>query len=455
MQRALRACGGGLITERFRIGSSLRGIISNTGWLFSLRLLRILFSLFVTAWVARYLGTEDFGVYQYGIAFVFLFSPLAALGLQGIVVRDIVRGPEAKDEILGTTFVLRLVGGVAGVILVLLSVNAVRPDQQARVITGVISLNLLLQSFDTIDIWFQSQVQSKYCVIARGAALVFVSIIKIAAILIGLPVMAFAVISVVDAAAGGAGLVIAYRSRGLRLRRWRFSPARARELLAQSWSLILTGALAVIYLKIDQVMLGGMKDDSAVGIYSTAVRISEVWYFVPLAVTTSVFPALIRSRERGAAIYLGRLQQLYDGLGAIALAVAVALTFAASPLVVLLFGEAYAEAGPILAVHVWAGVFMFLKAALGQWLLNEGLLHFLFISNGLGAAANVALNLYLIPRYGGMGAAVATVISYACASHVACLFYRPARRQGWLMTKALFVPLRAAAALLRRAVRAL
>ena len=362
-----------MITERFRIGSSLRVIIANTGWLFALRLLRILFALFVTAWVARYLGTEHFGLFQYGIAFVGLFGPLAVFGLQGIVVRDIVREPEARDEILGTTFVLRLLGGAAGALLVVLSVAAVRPDQQARIITGVISLTLLLQSFDTIDMWFQSQVQSKYYVIAKGAALVLISLLKIAAILAGLPVTAFAVLTVVDAAAGGAGLVVAYRSRGFRLRRWRFSRARARDLLGQSWTLILSGTLAIIYLKIDQVMLGGMKDDSAVGVYSTAVRLSEVWYFIPAAVTTSVFPALIRSRERGTEIYLGRLQQLYDGLAWIALVVAAALSVVARPLVVLLFGTPYAAAGPILAVHVWAGVFVFLKAAMVQWLLNEGL----------------------------------------------------------------------------------
>ena len=87
---------------------------------------------------------------------------------------------------------------------------------------------------------------------------------------------------------------------------------------------------------------------------------------------------------------------------------------------------------------------------MGRWLLNEGRLNFLFISSGLGAAVNVALNLLLIPRYGGMGAAVATVISYAMAGLFACFLYRPAWRNGWMMIKALLVPFRSLVHLVKR-----
>jgi PST family polysaccharide transporter len=440
-----------MITERFRVSSTLREIIENTGWLFGLRIVRIIFAIFVTAWVARYLGRENYGILNYGLAFMGLFSPLAVLGLQGLVVRDIVREPEAKDEILGTTFLLRLAGGVLAMLLVLVAIRFVRAEEPlVRLVTGIVSVILVFRSFDSIDIWFQSQVRSKYTVIARSSALAVGHMLKIAAILTGKPLVAFAVIAVIDAAAGGAGLVIAYRIQGQRIRRWRFSAARARELLSQCWSLVLTGTLAIIYLKIDQVMLGGMAGDAEVGVYSTAVRLSEVWYFIPIAITTSVFPALIRSRERGAEVYKARLQQLYDFLAWVAIAVALVFTFAASHVILLLFGEQYRAAGPILAVHIWAGLFVFLKAALGRWLLNEGEMRFLFISNGLGAAVNILLNLVLIPLYGGMGAALATVVSYACAGLFSCFLYRSTRQSGWMITKAIFVPFRALAGILRR-----
>ncbi len=439
-----------MIADRLRTNKTLRDIIANTGWLFGLKILRMLFAFFVMAWVARYLGKEDFGILQYGVAFIGLFSPLAILGLQVIVVRDIVHEPEARDEILGTTFVMRLIGGLTGFILALVTIHFVREEPIVRLVTGIAALTLFLQAFESIDMWFQSQVQSKYTVIAKSVSLVVANLLRILAILMLAPVTAFAVILVIGVVISSSGLVIAYRAQGYSLRKWRFSMDRAKNLLSQSWMLILTGALSMIYFKIDQVMLGHIAGDEEVGVYSAATRLSEVWYFIPVAIATSVFPALIKARGRGEKVYYARLQQLYDFLAWLGLAVAVFFTFASNWLILLIFGEQYAAAGPILSVHIWAGVFIFLKVAMGRWLLNEGKLAFLFISSGMGAIINVTLNILLIPRYGGMGAAVASVISYAVAGLFACFLYRPMWRNGWMMIKALMVPFRSLALLARR-----
>lgn len=440
-----------MIGDRFKISGTLKDIIANTGWLFGLRMLRILFALFVMAWVARYLGTENFGILQYGIAFAGLFGPLAILGLQGIVVRDIVRDPEARDEILGTTFVLRLIGGLTAFTLVLLTIYFVRRgDPTVRFVTSIAALTLFLQAFDCIDMWFQSQVKSKFTVFAKSAGVVVANILRVLAIMNNASVLVFALIMCIDVIVVGSGLVIAYRSQGFRLRNWRFSFTRAKELLGQSWALVLSAALSIIYFKIDIVMLGQSAGDGEVGIYSVAVRLSEVWYFIPVAIATSVFPALIKSREKGEKVYNARMQQLYDFLAWLGLAVGLFFTFFSNRVILVVFGEQYSAAGPILTVHIWAGVFVFLKVAMSRWLLNEGKLTFLFISSGLGAIVNVGLNLYLIPRYGGMGAAVATVISYATAGLFACFLYRPTWRTGWMMIKALFVPFRSLAGLVRK-----
>lgn len=434
----------------FRIGSTLRGIIINAGWLFVLRVGRILFALFVGVWVARYLGPAQFGDFSFALAFVALFVPLTTLGLEGIVVRDLVREPAARDEILGTSFLLRLIGGVLSVALILVVIAVIRAeDALVRTLTGIVAIGIVFQSFNTIDILFQSRVESKYTVYARFVALVLANAAKIVLIMRRSPLVAFAWVAVFEMVMIAAGLAVVYRARGFLITAWRVSLSRAKNLLGQSWSLILTGALALIYLKIDQVMLGEMAGREEVGIYSTAVRISEVWYFVPMAIARSVFPALIRSREMGRRIYRKRLQQLYDFLVWIALGVAVVMTFAANRLIVLLFGEAYAASGPILAIHVWAGIFVFLKAALGRWLLNEGLLHFLFISNSVGAVLNVVLNLFLIPAYGGVGAAIATVISYAAAGYAACFLVPGTRGAGRMLTLALIVPVRSVVRLVR------
>lgn len=429
--------------EKLKIGSTLRRIITNAGWLFVLRVLRILWALFVSIWLARYLGPQQFGNFNYAIAFVALFGPLARMGLNGIVVRDIVREPERTDEILGTTFLLKLVGGITCFGVVVGAVSLLRPgDALTRVLVGIIAFGIIFQAFDSIDIWFQSQVQSKYVVYAKSTALILANLAKIVLILAEASLVAFAWVSALEIVAGAIGMAVVYRVRGYYIQAWRANVARVKSLLGQSWPMILAGVLAVVYLRIDQVMLGEMVGQREVGVYSTAVRISEVWYFVATAVTISVFPALVRSKSLGREIYEVRLQQLYDFLVWIALVVAVVLTFTSGPLVALLYGEEYSGGGLILAIHIWAGLFVFVREALGKWLINEGFMKFFLLGNGLGAAVNVLLNWFLIPAYGGVGAAVATVVSYAVAGYLACFIVPQTRGAGKMMSRALVVPFR-------------
>ncbi|MCK4236219.1 MAG: flippase, partial [Candidatus Krumholzibacteria bacterium] len=243
----------------FKIGSTLRKAIINTGWLFALRILRIGWALFVGVWMARYLGPASFGTLCYAIAFVVLFSPITRLGLHSIVVRDIVREPARRDELLGTTFFLRLIGGIVSFAVVMGVVSIMHPsDTEIRVLVGIIAFGWLFLCFETIDIWFESQVQSKYTVYAKSAALILVNVIRIILIVSGASLASFVIVSALEIMLAAIGLTIVYHMKGLHFRHWRINWSRGRELLGQSWPMILSAAMAIVYLKIDQVMLGKM-----------------------------------------------------------------------------------------------------------------------------------------------------------------------------------------------------
>ena len=438
---------------KFKIGSALKSIAVNTGWLFIPKLLRIAFAFFVTAWLARYLGPAQYGILNYAIAFVVLVGPIMRLGLETVVVQEIVRAPGSRDEILGTTFFLRLLGGIASMAIVLLAITLMRPEGGAltRTLAAIISFGMIFQAYDAIDLWFQAEVQSKYAVYAKSAALIIKSLVLIFLIITRASLATFAWAWALETILAAAGLIIAYRVRGLDIRKWRVTRERARQLLGIGWPMILAGSFAVVYLKIDQIMLGQMVGQSEVGIYSAAVRVSETWFFVPAAVSMSVFPFLVQGKALGEAVYRARVQQLFDFLTWVSLGVAVIMSFAAHFAVVLIFGEPYARSGTMLAILTWAGVFYFLREALGRWFITENLLVFSFISNGIGAVVNVALNLVLIPRWGGIGAAIATVISYAAAGYFACFITPRTREAAWMMSKALIVPLRSLASIVRPA----
>lgn len=121
--------------------------------------------LLVGVWVARYLGPEQFGLLNFATAFSGLFGAIAVLGLQGIVVRDIVRDPECASLTLGTAAVLQLVGGLVTYLLILVAIANLLPDDAlARSIVAILGSMMLLKANDIAVFWFESQVQSKYTV---------------------------------------------------------------------------------------------------------------------------------------------------------------------------------------------------------------------------------------------------------------------------------------------------
>jgi len=432
-----------MIETRFKVSSTLRRLIINTGWLFMLRMLRLVFAFFVGVWLARYLGPQRFGTLSYALAFVGLFAPVAHLGLSGPVVREIVNDPGRKEEILGTTFLLRFSGGIFCFAAAAVAIMIIRPgDTLSRNLVTIIAFGLVFAAFESIDIWFQSQVQVKYAVYAKSAGLVLANLAKIYFIIAAASLVAFAWVSVLEIVAAAVGLLIVYRHRGYFISAWRFSLRRARSLLGISWPMILSGTLWMVYLRIDQVMLREMVSEEAVGIYSTAVRISEVWYFLPVIVSTSLFPELVKSKQVGEGVYRSAYQKVYDFLAWTSMPVVLALTFLAGPVIRLLYGDAFAAGGIILAILIWSSPFAFMRELYGKWLVSEELTKFFMLAHGSGAVINILLNLYLIPRFAGTGAAIATLVSYTVGGYLICFVHPKTRIAGIMMTKALIAPAR-------------
>ncbi len=405
------------IHHRIAHRPNLVKIVDNIGWLFIDKILRMGMGLFVGVWVARYLGPEQFGLLNFALAFTSLFGAVAVLGLDGIVVRDIVRDPAGARLTLGTAAVMQLVGGLIAFLLILVAIAYLRPDDAlARGIVAILGSMMLLKASNIAVFWFESQVQSKYTVWVQNGVFLMFAAIKVGLILQEAPLIAFVWAMLAEAIVVALILLIVMGRQGPALRSLRVSVERGLTLVRDSWPLILSAIAVTVYMQIDQLMLGQMINDEAVGIYSAAVRISEVWYFIPMAIVTSVFPAILEAKKLGEAQYYARLQKLYDLMVILSLSVALPMTFLATPIVSVLFGEAYVESGIVLAIHIWASVFVFLGVASSKWFLAENRQMLSLQRTVLGAIANIGLNMWLIPLYGSVGAAIATVISQAIAA---------------------------------------
>ncbi len=403
-------------------------IVDNISWLFFDKVLRMGVGLLVGVWVARYLGPEQFGLFSFASAFVGMFGAVAGLGLQSIVVRDIVHDPDCKEETLGTAAILQLMGGSLAYVCALGAIFILRPeDTLAKLLVAILGSVMLSRFSDVALYWFESQVLSKYIVWVQNGCFLIFAAIKVGLIVSNATLVAFACTTVAEALIVAVLILFMLGLHGPKLQKLRFSLLRAKTLLLNSWPLLLSGMAIMVYMKIDQIMLGQMLGDNAVGIYSAAVRISEVCYFVPMMIVASVFPSILEARKRDETQYLQRLQRLYDLMVWLSLAIALPMTFISTPIVVALFGATYVESGAVLAIHIWASVFVFLGVASNQWFVAENRQILSFQRTLLGALVNVILNFVLIPNFGPMGAAVATVVAYSIAAFFADVIQKETR----------------------------
>lgn len=418
--------------------------LANTSWIMAEKIAVMGLAFAVTVVLARYLGPEQFGILAYAISLVSLFAVAGQVGLSGLVVRELVKDPENKNTIMGTSFVLKGLGYLIGFSLVLTTAFLTEPFGSVEFwVLLIIAFSLIFKPLDVIDFWFQSFLQAKYIAISATVAAVISSALKLLLVFLGAQLVLFAVASLIQAVIGAILLISFFVTKSkLKVTDWQFSKDKAKELFSQGWVVFLGSIFAVIYLKVDQVMLKWLVGTEEVGIYALAASLSEAWYFVPAAIVASFFPKLIKLKQESPKQYHHRLQQLFDFLFVIALVVAVLVTLLAQPIISTLFGEAYLGAIPILVVHIWAALFIFMRAAFSKWILIENVLMFSLITQGLGALANVALNFWLIPLYGGLGAAYATLFAYAMASYIALLFHTKTRVVSFMMTKSFFAPIR-------------
>ncbi len=420
-----------------------RRAAANLGWLVAERGGRLVLGTAVGLIVARYLGPERLGLLSYSVAFVTLLGFVPALGLEAILKREVLNAPEKTAELLGSAWALRLVAGAVGGAAV---VGVARAGwglagDEPRLLEAL-ALLLFQPALFLPELWLQTQLRAKAAAVAQLGALAVASGVRLWLIASEAPLTAFAWVLVGEMVLGAWGFQAVARRAGLRMS-WRAARVETmRRLLAESWPLMFASFAVVVYMKIDEVMLRHLAGPAAVGVYAAAARLSEVWYFLPTALASSVLPALLRAKGNDAAEYAKRQQQYYDLSAGVAYGLSVPVALAATLIVHLAYGPEFAAAGPILAVHIWSSVFVFLGVARGQWLVNEGLQRFYLAATAAGAVANVGLNFVFIPRWGGLGAAWATVISYGLAAWLASYFHPAVRGTAAMQTRALLIPLR-------------
>ena len=423
--------------RNFLTSKEFRKYFANTSWLLGERVLRMVISLFVGIYVARYLGPERFGLLSYSVSFVWLFSSLASFGLNNILVRELVQSPEQRNNLLGTVFWLKVFGTFVMATAIALALQFFEDEQQTYWMIFIIALGYLFQTTNVIELYFQAQVQSKFIVRAQVAQMLITSLFKIYLIYIQAELIWFAFALMLDQAVAAALFLIVYCWKINFFPFFTFHWKRAKKLMDGALPLIFSGMMVLLYMKIDQVMLKEMLNAKAVGVYAAAVKLCEAWYFIPSAIMASLFPAIIESRKESEEYYENRVQKLYEMMVWGSLLVAIPTSFLADWFIQVLYGAIFQEAAIVLKIYIWTFVFVSLGVASSHWLVAENLEKYALLRSLLGAIINITLNWYMIPIYGITGAAYATLITQLFVSYLFFGLSKHTRNSFMLSTRAL------------------
>lgn len=414
-------------------------VTKNSVWLIAERIIQMILSLVVNRIVAEYLQPENYGTLSYAASIVAFFTSLCTLGLDAIIINEIVNKKEEQGEILGTSIFMRIVSSFLSMILIAIVVIFLNPNNiEILIITLLQSLTLIFDAFNVINIWYQSKLKSKYTAIIAFIVYIIISVLKVYFVFTNKQLIYFALINTLTSFLTMLFTYILYvKQKGPKLK---VDKKRIKPLLKQSYHFILSGLMIAIYAQTDKVMIGKMLTDmSAVGLYSVATTITSLWSFIPAAIITSFRPVIIEAKLVSYDKYIKRLKQLYSLILWINIAYALGVTIFAELIIKLLYGEAYMGAKIPLLFAVWSGGFSYIGVARDIWFVSEGLQGYSTRISLFGCLTNVVLNLILIPQFGIVGAAIATTITQIFTGFVSTLLFKKTRNNSKYILQALFL----------------
>jgi O-antigen/teichoic acid export membrane protein len=373
--------------------------MSANSWILIEKLSRIISGILVGILVARYLGPEQFGMISYALNVVAIFTVFSSLGMDSIIVRELITRNIDKNKILGTSFCLRLIGSIA-VVAVATFYSSIRDDTQNTYIVFLVSLSVMLQAFTVVDFYFQSQVLGKYTAINQVITLILSSIVKLLLIYFNKPVEYFASMVVLEATLTLINQFWFYRKNGQHLSQWQFSWKEAGILLGHSWPIIVSGFVMMVYQKMDQILIKRFLDLNALGNYAAAIRISEESNFIPVAFCAAILPGIINNRDN-RELQFKRFTQLCSLLIWSAIFISLGVQVFGDWVIHFFYKEKYPLSADVFKIHIWATIPTFYGTALGLWFLAENKQRVIILYQVVNIFAYTVMCCILIPRNGG------------------------------------------------------
>ncbi len=415
-----------------------KGFVKNTAWIIFGQIMQMLISFVISMITARYLGPANYGLLNYTASYLTFASSLCTLGLNNIVINELIRRKNFEGRIIGTSIGMRLISSlISSAAMVLMIALTNRWDTTMIWIAALQSVSLVFEALDLFNYWFQSRLMSKYVSLSRIAACLIASVYKVYILATSKDVFWFAFSSSFEMICYVVILTLAYR--GCKGPALSFSAEEGKQLLMKSRHFIISGLMVAIYAQMDKIMIGKMIDQTSVGLYSTAVYLCGLWSFIPNAMIDSARPLITSQRSVNREKYRRRIVQLYSAVIWLGIAFGVFVLIAGEWIIGFLYGEAYLPASGALKIVSWYCIFAYLGVARNIWIVNENKYAYEKRIAFLGSITNLILNSLLIPIWGIEGAALATLLTQFVTNVVTQLCIADLRENGRFIVQGLFL----------------
>jgi O-antigen/teichoic acid export membrane protein len=385
---------------------------ANTLWLFLEQFLRLVLSTLIGIWVIRYLQPENYGALSYVVAFNQIAYTFSRFGLDGLVVREIIRNESVQFKILGTSFWIRFLGSFLIFLLFIPVSYFVSTDFELFLFITLLNFGLMLQSFDVVDFYYLSKVQAKYISIRKLIQLFLISIFKIYLILAKANLFWFVFSYFLDSVSLALFSLMIYKSQKLPsfFKFSLFDVKIVKSIMKDAFPLFLASVLNIIQAKVDQIMILKFLSKEELGYYSSAMRLIEFFGFIPMVVYWSFYTSVERTKVYAKEKFEGRLRDLYRLMTIAFIFTGLPIFFFGKKIILFLYGSTYEPAGILLSLMSFRLFFTYFGPIIGIYLLTENLVWLSSFSTFLGVVFTILFNTILIPTYGAIGAIISYIV---------------------------------------------
>lgn len=411
-----------------KTNSTAKKFAVNSSWMMLQQIYYMVLSLVIGALSARYLGPSNYGLINYGASIISFFTIISKLGLDGVIINEMVKRPEEEGSLLGTALVFRFITSIASLFSIMVIVRVLEPGNTVlHVITLLQSFAVILQSCEVFNYWFQLNLRMKYVSIATMIAQTAVGIWRITLLATKSSVYLFALSTSIQALVCGVVVIVCFFKQNDRAKKLSFSYKVGTNLVGKSYHFIISGLAITFYMQIDKIMIGKFLTSEAVGIYTAATTVAALWEFVPNALVNSARPLIIEKREKNYEEYIKRFQQLLLGITVLSIVVSVGMMIVGRFAILILYGKNYLDAVIPLNILIWSTGFAMIGTVRSIWIVAEGYNKYSKYYVLIGAMVNFVLNYYAIQFWGIIGAAITTLISQVVVAFISPLFFKRTR----------------------------